>query len=153
MEEEKPKKERSFGKIILQLIAICMISWGFYYGFESYKEKSKESEGNKAAYNAMFLKYQKESSYSDSLYRTNMRFNKYRHAAESQAFRDSVARRMEYKPGDIALRKSDSARVVVTDILVGGGLYDYYFRYRVMDKKGTEQEIKPELLFSKKKLN
>jgi len=59
---------------------------------------------------------------------------------------------MEYKPGDFAFRKSDSSKVVVTDILIGGGLYDYYFRYRIMDKTGVEQEIKPELLFSKKKL-
>ncbi len=152
MEEEKPKKEKSVGKTILLFFAVCMISWGFYYGFESYKEKCKESEDNKAAYNTMFLKYQKESTYSDSLFKTNMSYNKYRHAAESEAFRDSVSRRMEYKPGDFAYRKSDSSKVVVTDILIGGGLYDYYFRYRIMDKTGTELEIKPELLFSKRKL-
>lgn len=152
MDQEKPKKEKSLGKFILTVFAICMISWGFYYAFESYKEKSKESEDNKAAYNAMFLKYQKESTYSDSLCKTNMMFNKYRHAAESQAFRDSVSRKMDFKPGDFAYKKADSSKVVVTDILIGGGLFDYYFRYRIMDKTGMEQEIKPELLFSKKKL-
>lgn len=154
MEEDKSNKEKFIHKALLIFFAVLflfMISWGFYYGFESYKEKSKESEDNKAAYNAMFLKYQQESTYSDSLYKVNMRFDKYRHAAESQAFRDSVSRRLEYKPGDFAFKKTDSSRVIVTDIVIGGGLYNYYFRYRVMDKTGNEQEIIPELLFSRKK--
>lgn len=154
MEEDTPKREKFVSKTILVFFAILiifMISWGFYYLFESYKEKTKESEDNKAAYNAMLLKYQLESTYSDSLCKVNMRFNKYRHAAESQAFRDSVSRRMDFKPGDFAYKKTDSTRVIVTDIIIGGGLFDYYFRYRVMDKTGNEQEIIPELLFSKKK--
>ncbi|MBA3972377.1 MAG: hypothetical protein H0X46_09600 [Bacteroidetes bacterium] len=151
MEEERTSSEKSNNKrtlIFFAVLLIFMISWGIYYFFESYKEKSKESEANKAAVIAMQLKFQKESVYSDSLYRINMRFNKYRHAAESQAFRDSISRRMEYKPGDYAFTKTDSARVIITDIIIGGGLYDYYFRYRIMDRSGAEKEIKPELLFN-----
>lgn len=153
MQEENFKEKKPVSKavwIFFALLIVFLISWGFYYGFESYKEKSKESEENKAAYNAMVLKYQRESIYSDSLYRANMLYDKYRHAAESQAFRDSLSRRMQFKPGDIAYRKTDSVKVLVTDVLVGGGLYDYYFRYRITDKTGVEYEVKPELLFSKK---
>ena len=146
-------KEKSGSKktlIFFALVILFLISWGTYYFFESYKDKSNESEANKAAYNAMYLKYKQESTYSDSLYRINMKFDKYRHAAESQAFRDSVSRRMEYKVGDFAFLKTDSTRVIVTDIIIGGGLYDYYFRYKVMDRTGSEKEVKPELLFNNK---
>ncbi len=151
MAEEIPK-EKTGGiiRFFFAILVVFIISWGFYYVFESYKEKSKESEDSKAAYNTLFLKYKQGAYYSDSLFQVNARFNKYRHAAEAQGFRDSVSRRMDFKPGDFAYKKSDSSKVVVTDILVGGGLYDYYFRYRIIDKKGSEQEIKPELLFSKK---
>ncbi len=151
--EEEPKKEKSGGKtmhVFVTVLVVFMISWGFYYGFNAYKEKCRESEENKKAYNDMFLKFQQGAAYSDSLYKVNMRFNKYRHAAESQAYRDSVSRGMDYKPGDFAYKKSDSSKVVVSDIIVGGGLYNYYFRYRIIDKSGAEQEIKPELLFSRK---
>lgn len=149
--EENPKKGRSVSKIILQFVALIMICWGFYYAFESYKEKSKENVDNIKAYNAMYLKYKTESTYSDSLCQVNLRYNKYRHAAESQAFRDSVSRKMDYKPGDVVYKKTDSSRVIVTDIIIGGGIYDYYFRYRIIDRAGTENEIKPELLFTKNK--
>lgn len=148
---EKPKNKRTL--IFFGVLLIFMISWGLYYFLESYKEKSKESEDNKAAYNAMYLKYKQESTFSDSLYRINMSFDKYRHAAESQAFRDSVSRRMEFKPGDTAFKKTDSTRVIVTDIIVGGGLYEYYFRYRITNRLGVEEEIKPELLYNNKTNN
>jgi hypothetical protein len=153
MQEELPTKEKSSNKktiIFFVVLILLLVSWGFYHGFESYKEKSKESEANKAAYTALFLKYQQASIYSDSLYNVNMRFNKYRHAGEAQALRDSVSRRMEFKPGDVAFKKTDSSRVIVTDIIIGGGLYDYYFSYRITDNKGLQQEIKPELLFTTK---
>ena len=56
-------------------------------------------------------------------------------------------------PSDIAFKKTDSAKVIVTDIIVGGGLYEYYFRYRITNRAGVEEEIKPELLFSNKTNN
>jgi hypothetical protein len=113
------------------------------------KEKDAESDKNKSDYVSMLLKYQNASRYSDSLYKVNMRFDKYRHSAEWQAFRDSISRRLTFEVGDYAFKKLDQSKVLITDVVVGGGLYDYYFRYRIQDSSGVETEIKPELLYSK----
>lgn len=157
MEENTPPITTNTKKDKLKLYLIIsfafglllLIGFGFYAGYNVYKEKDAESTKNKEDFNLMSARYQNESRYSDSLYRVNMRFDKYRHAAESQAFRDSVMRRMFFEPGDFAYRKIDSAKVLITDKIVGGGDFDYYFRYKIMDSLGRESEIKPELLYTK----
>jgi len=149
-EQPKPNKNK-FRLVVLSIIGLLIIlGYSMFLGISSYKEKDAESTKNKADYMSMLLKYQHESRYSDSLFRVNMRFDKYRYAAESQAYRDSVSRRLEYNPGDFAYKKLDSSKVLIIETIIGGGTYDYYFRYRIMDSTGKESEIKPELLFDKK---
>lgn len=43
--------------------------------------------------------------------------------------------------------KNDSARVIVEDVLIGGGKYDYYVKFRVLFKDNTTKEVKPELIY------
>lgn len=128
-------------------LLIILIGWSFYYGISVSNQKEKEKEELQKNLNTMINKYNNKNHYSDSLMIVHMRYNKYRHSAESQAYRDSVSRMMQYHAGDFVIRKLDSAKLLVTDIIIGGGKYDYYFRYTVMDSTGKESQIKPELLY------
>lgn len=150
--EQTQKKDKEYIKssmlALVGLILILVLS--IYLSFNMYKEKDHENDKNRADFVSMMSKFQNVSRYSDSLYKVNMKFDMYRHAAESQAFRDSICRRMIHKPGDLVYRKIDSAKVLITDIVIGGGKYDYYFRYRIIDASDKESEIKPELIYNKK---
>jgi len=133
-------------KIRDKIIAIvCFFVVFFSLGYLAYHFSQKADE-NRKLYESESQHNSKAIQFGDSLYRINARFEKYRYAGESQSYRDSVSRRLEFIPGDYAYRKVDSIKVLVTDVIIGGGKFDYYFRYRTVDKNGKEEEIKPELL-------
>jgi len=45
------------------------------------------------------------------------------------------------------MMKNDSAKVVIEDVLIGGGKYNYYIKYRVLLKDNTSRETVPELIY------
>lgn len=145
LQQSQPKKNWAIYSLIGFLI--LLVGWSFYYGISNSNKKEKEKEEVQRYLNVMTNKYNNSHHYSDSLMIVHMRYNKYRHSSESQAYRDSVSRMMQYHAGDFVIRKLDSAKLLVTDIIIGGGKYDYYFRYAVMDSTGKESQIKPELLY------
>jgi len=147
MTEEQPKPKREYKLYILSALYLIVIVWSFYYGATNANKKEAEKEEVQRQLNFMTNKYSSRNHYADSLMVVHMRYNKYRHSAESQAYRDSVSRMMKYHAGDFVIKKLDSAKLLVTDIIIGGGKYDYYFRYAVMDSSGKETQIKPELLY------
>lgn len=57
--------------------------------------------------------------------------------------RDQVAVNLTLKPGDLAVMKTDSTRVVVTEIKVGGNDLNYYINYLVKNSKGEIKEVSP----------
>ena len=57
--------------------------------------------------------------------------------------RDQVGGALELNPGDMALLKTDSSRVVVIDIKVGGNDLSYYLNYMVKTTKGELLEVSP----------
>ncbi len=51
-----------------------------------------------------------------------------------------VLNRYYHHIGDICLHlKYDSSRVIISDIIVGGGNYEYYIKYKVLLKDGQEK--------------
>lgn len=48
---------------------------------------------------------------------------------------------------EIVMMKNDSAKVVIEDVLIGGGKYNYYIKYRVLLKDNTSRETVPELIY------
>jgi hypothetical protein len=52
-----------------------------------------------------------------------------------------------HKIGDVVKLKFDNSNVVITDIIVGGGMFEYYVRYRVMHSNRKTEEIAPEMVF------
>lgn len=57
--------------------------------------------------------------------------------------RDQVGGALELNPVDMALLKTDSSRVVVIDIKVGGNDLSYYLNYKVKTSKGELREVSP----------
>lgn len=57
--------------------------------------------------------------------------------------RDQVGVNLKLKPGDLAIMKTDSTRVVVTEIKVGGNDLNYYINYLVKNSKGEIKEVSP----------
>ena len=43
--------------------------------------------------------------------------------------------------------KSDSSRVVIEDLLIGGGKYNYFIKYRVLFKDDSRKEVTPEMVY------
>jgi hypothetical protein len=61
--------------------------------------------------------------------------------------RDEAINQLKHKVGDIVYLKNDSSRVVIEDVLIGGGKYNYYVKYRVLLKDNTTREMVPELIY------
>lgn len=62
--------------------------------------------------------------------------------------RDKVAEGLELKPGDVAMMKADSSKVIITEIIVGGNQFTYYVHYLVRNQKGEAKEVSPFELYS-----
>ncbi|MPM04648.1 hypothetical protein SDC9_50927 [bioreactor metagenome] len=112
------------------------------------------SQRHQKAMNDMELKYQQEiarltmaNKTIDSLFKVAAHLEKYRGLVEAGYTRDSSRIVIPHKIGDIVKLKFDSSNVVITDIIVGGGQFEYYVRYRVMHSNRKEEEIAPEMVF------
>jgi hypothetical protein len=83
----------------------------------------------------------------DSLFKINTELSKYKTLTQAMLHRDEATKQLKYKIGDVVFMKNDSSRVIVEDVLIGGGKYDYYVKYRVLFKDNTTKEVKPELIY------
>lgn len=83
----------------------------------------------------------------DSLNRINAELSKYKTLTMAMVNRDEVTSQLKHKVGELVYMKNDSARVVIEDVLIGGGKYNYYVKYRVLLKDNTSREIIPELIY------
>jgi len=83
----------------------------------------------------------------DSLFEINAFLSKYRALTVAMTYRDNVRMPLKYNVGSEVILKRDSSKVIVTDIIVGGGKYEYYIKYKVMLRNGKEEEVVPELLY------
>lgn len=87
------------------------------------------------------------STTRDSLTRINIELSKYKTLTQAMLHRDEAISQLKHKIGDIVIMKSDSARVVIEDVLIGGGKYNYYIKFKVLHKDQTTQEVVPELIY------
>lgn len=74
-------------------------------------------------------------------------YKKYASLVDATFFRDSTARSLKYKAGDVVMLKPDSAKAVIKEIIIGGTQYEYYIKYKVILKDRSQLEITPELLY------
>lgn len=83
----------------------------------------------------------------DSLNVLNDRLSIYESLTLGMVHRDEATKDLKYGVGDIVLLKSDSSRVVIEDVLIGGGKYNYFIKYKVLFKDDTRKEVTPEMVF------
>ncbi len=83
----------------------------------------------------------------DSLFRANAELSKYKTLTQAMVHRDEITSQLKHNIGDLVYIKNDSAKVVIEDVLIGGGKYNYYVKYRVLLKDNTTREIVPELIY------
>ena len=83
----------------------------------------------------------------DSLSMINTELSKYKALTQAMIHRDEAISQLKHKIGDMVYLKNDSSRVVIEDVLIGGGKYNYYVKYRVLLKDNTTREIVPELIY------
>lgn len=122
---------------IITVVGICLDT------YMSHKEASLTNE--------KLLKSQslndRCSQTRDSLFRANAELSKYKTLSLAMAYRDGITSQLNHKVGDLVRLKSDSSKVVIEDIVIGGGKYNYYVKYRVVSKDNTSREMVPELIY------
>jgi len=89
----------------------------------------------------------KVSKTRDSLLKRVGYFQQYTSLVDATFFRDSTAKSLKFKAGDIALLKPDSSKVVIKEIIIGGTQYEHYIKYKVVLKDRSQLEITPEMLY------
>lgn len=82
----------------------------------------------------------------DSLEGINDRLSRYESLTMAMLHRDEATKGLK-NVGDIVHLKVDSSRVVIEDIIIGGGKYNYFIKYRVILKDESKREITPEMIY------
>ena len=91
--------------------------------------------------------YQVTSQTKDSLKKVNWSLSKFKTLSEAMIFRDSVKINLPHTIGEIVRLKNDSSKVVVTDVLIGGGKYNYYIEYKILKKDNSTDLVSPEIIY------
>lgn len=86
-------------------------------------------------------------SKADSLKRVNFELSKFKALTTAMIHREEATKQLKYKIGDIVWLKIDSSRVIIEDIIIGGGKYNYYMKYKVLFVDNTSKDIIPELIY------
>jgi hypothetical protein len=93
---------------------------------KSKEQQTRSSRDSLAAVLQPYLGY-------DALLRANMK-------------RDEAYAALPFKYGDKVLLLPDSARGMISEVIMGGNPWNYYIRYKIMLKGGKESEVYPSQL-------
>lgn len=138
-------------KKITLIVLISIVAIGLGYAIYSLNsdvadKKKKIAELEKASMEAN-KRYNRLMDVKDSMLLVNAFLAKYRTLTVAMTYRDSVRLSLKYKIGDVVHLKRDSSRVIVSDIIVGGGKHEYYLKYKVLFSSGKEEDVVQELLY------
>lgn len=139
-------KKKAFLIIFFSLVIIGMAYWVYMLN-EKVKEKTREISNLENASLTANSRYNRLMDTKDSLALVNILLSKYRVLTDAMKYRDSVRLQMKYSVGDEVRLKKDSSRAIISDIVIGGSKHEYYIKYKILSKNGTEEEILPELLY------
>jgi hypothetical protein len=87
------------------------------------------------------------ASKRDSLIKEVKQLSIYKSLTKGMVHRDEATSLLKYKIGDFVYMKRDSARVVISDIIIGGSKYEYYIKYEVLHKDNSTEKVIPELIY------
>lgn len=148
IEEIKSNKKRRtiwlvFGFLFLTGIIVLLV---YQNGKQkkSYEERMQQLD---AQYKNELARYQHAKMLGDSLASLNNYLSRYRALIQAAYTRDSSRIFIGNQVGDVVRLKRDSSMVLIMDIIVGGGNYEYYVRYRVQHRDKSIEELSPEMVF------
>ena len=132
---------------LVGLVFICFIigTWA-YIDFVSDKDAAVEQKNTTNALLKERLSNVNCNMHVDSLSSVNAELSKFKTLTMSMIHRNDATLGLK-TVGDIAYMKNDSSRVVVEDVLIGGGKYNYYVKYRVIFANDTVKEVSPEMTY------
>jgi hypothetical protein len=139
------RKNILYGLGILLTIGLLWLYYSTLLG--AIKSSVEERQKHEKELNDKTLENIFASQKIDSLNKANDELSKYKALTKAMIHRDEAANQLKHKVGDMVYLKSDSARVVIEDVLIGGGKYNYYVKYRVLLKDNTTREMVPELIY------
>lgn len=144
---ETRKRKPRIWNIILIIVLLGVIGLLTYFNVTADKRHKEQIEKVQLQYQMEIAKLTKANRTIDSLFTVANHLTKYRALVEAGYTRDSSRIMIPHAIGDIVKLKVDSSNVVIVDIIVGGGMFEYYVKYKVMNSKREVEEISPELIF------
>jgi hypothetical protein len=112
---------------------------------------STKSHAEAEKYKQMFESKESLSAHlKDSLNEANEKIkflSSYQPLTSAMIDRDKVRSTMKYQPGDFAIMKVDSSKVLVIDIIAGGDKFNYTLKYLVQHKDKSEEKVSEQLLY------
>jgi hypothetical protein len=149
MENQNNSEDKRVRKNIRWSIVFVILFAVFAYG--SLIWVITEDKKDQAETNAKLLKEQSLNSTCaykrDSLIKEVKQLSIYKSLTKAMVHRDEATSLLNYKVGDFVLLKRDSARVVISDIIIGGSKFEYYIKYRVLHKDNSTEDVLPELIY------
>lgn len=146
--QDKSEDKRVKKNIILAVVCVTLFAIIAYSSlvWVIVKDGKVQQETNK--------KLQQEQSLNstcrykrDSLSKEVKTLSIYKSLTKAMVHRDEASALLVYKVGDFVYMKRDSARVVVSDIIIGGSKFEYYIKYKVLHKDNSTEEVIPELIY------
>jgi hypothetical protein len=130
---------------ILSTIGLLWLYYSVLLG--AIKSSVEERQKHEKELNDKTLENIFSSQKIDSLNKANGELSKYKALSQAMIHRDEATSQLKHKIGDMVYLKNDSSKVVIEDVLIGGGKYNYYVKYRVLLKDNTTREMVPELIY------
>jgi hypothetical protein len=133
------------------LISLAASTWAltWYQGKlqQSIDKKTDEVKTLSFQMEILASKLFKTTITRDSALQENRLLSKYRALTDAMSYRDSIRKPFSFRKGDIVRLKRDSTLVVVEDLIVGGGQYDYYIKYIIEHKDKSLETVSPEKIY------
>jgi hypothetical protein len=137
--------------IVLLVVCAAVLSYGIY-AFMASEEAEKEQELSEIKEQLEDLSYLVKVLNKDKRLLNHQRDSlkqnvdylwPMRNLVHNAKLRDKVGGELAIKPGQVVRLKTDSSRVVITDIIVGGNDYNYFLHYLIKNNKGETKEVSP----------
>lgn len=145
--EEQNVKSKIWKHTILYSVLIITLFASFGFLIYSLTNRDKEI---KSLRNDLETNRNEKSSclfLRDSLKRENARLYVYKTLTKAMVHRDEAVGQLKYGIGDVVILKVDSSRVVIQDVVIGGGKFEYYIKYSVIHKDRHIEIVSPELIY------
>lgn len=132
---------------ITALSIVAIVGTFSFLEYQSSVDAAAEQKRTSEALQKELLLNSSCNHHVDSLQYINGELSKFKNLTMAMVHREDATKDLKYQVEDIVYLKQDSSRVVVEDILIGGGKYNYFIKYRVLFKDDARKEVTPEMIY------